>query len=104
MDVHIDRVSRQRQELAAHGRVVEEVSNLDPRAGRAVPGPYGGEFAAVAADLGAVGRLRRPRLQGDLRDAADRRQRLAAEAERADAEKIVGAAELARGMTGEREL
>ena len=45
--------------------------------------------------------LGQARLQRHLGDAADRGQRLAAEAERADAEQVVGVAELAGGVAGE---
>ena len=71
-----------------------------------VPGePFQGrdrrEFAAVAGDGRAAGLVGRPRLQADLGDAADGGQRLAAKAERVDAEEIVGIVQLAGGVAGE---
>ena len=42
------------QKLAAHRRVEEQVAHLDARAGRAVPGPHGTEFAAVTGDFRAA--------------------------------------------------
>ena len=63
-----------------------------------------GKLAAVAGDL-----ARRRSASGgrdckrDLGDAADRRQGLAAKAERADAEQVVGVAQLAGGVAGEGE-
>ena len=89
------------QELAADGRVEEEVLDLDARAGRAVPRSDGAEVAAVAGDLGAADFVRRPRLQRHLGDAADGGEGLPAEAEGADAEEIVRIVELAGGVAGE---
>src|SRR5262249_47159383 len=54
------------QELAADGRVEEELADLDARARGAVPRPDGGEVAAVALDGGAVGQAGRTRLEDDV--------------------------------------
>src|SRR5439155_9093295 len=91
------------EELAAHRRIVEQVPDLDAGAGRAVPGPDGRQFAAVAGEFGPARLAGRPRLQRDLGDAADGGEGLAAEAERADAEQVVGGLQLAGGVAGEGE-
>src|SRR5262249_36268094 len=83
------------EELAADRRVVEEGADLNWGAGRAVPGPYPGHLTALALDAGAAVGLRGARLERHLGDAADGGQGLAAEAERADAEQVGGAVELA---------
>src|SRR5262249_960560 len=85
------------------GGVVEEVPDLDPCAGGAVPGADRGQVAAVAGDLAAARPAAGARLERHLRDAANRRQRLAAEAERADAEQVVGVAQLPGSVPGEGE-
>src|SRR5207253_1875888 len=61
------------------------------------------ELAAVTRQLGPGVVIARPGLQGDLADAADRRQRLAAKTERLDAEQVVRIPQFARGVAGERE-
>ena len=91
------------EELLADRGIEEQVSGLDAHAGGAVPGADRGKFAAVAEDLGTDILVLGGRLQSHTGDAADRRQRLAAEAHRADAEQIVGLMELAGGMAGEGE-
>ena len=57
---------------------------------------FDGQFRAGLRILAAAA-------QGKLADFGNRRQRLAAKAERADAEQIVGVADFARGMAGHRE-
>src|SRR5947208_7592958 len=91
------------QELAANRSVEEQVPNLDARTWRAIPGFRDRQLPAMTGNLTAAWQLRRPRLERDLGNAADGRQRLAAEAERADAKEIVGLAQFARGVTGEGE-
>ncbi len=92
---------RRSEELAAHGRVEEQVLDLDARAGRAVPRADGAEIAAVADDFGAAAFFGRPRLQRHLGDAADGGEGFAAEAEGLDAKEVVGVVELAGGVGGE---
>src|SRR5207237_7926932 len=58
---------------------------------------------AVGGDFGPVLLAGRPRLQRHLRDATDRGERFAAEAQRADPEQVVGRAQLAGRVTGKGE-
>src|SRR5262249_49495566 len=91
------------EELAPDGGVVEQVADVDARAGGAAPGPHRREVAAVAADLRAAGVGGGARLEHNLGDAADGGEGLAAEAEGADAAQVGGGAELAGGVAGEGE-
>ena len=72
------------QELQARRRGEEEIAHFDPRAGRMRRGP--GFALGAAVDLEAPGGVGagRPRGDGEAADRGDRRQRLAAEAQRAD--------------------
>src|SRR5262249_13279864 len=81
--------------------VVEQVPDLDARAGRAVPGRDRPQFPALAGDLRPADLVGGPRLQLDLGDAADGGEGLAAEAEGVDAEEVLGRGELAGGVAGE---
>ena len=77
------------------------MAHLDARARGAVPRPQGRELTAVAGDLGATRHVGRTRLKGHLSDAGDGGEGLAAEAERADAEKVVGILKFAGGVADE---
>src|SRR5262249_4214531 len=93
-------------------RVVEEMPDLDARSGRAVPDLDRRQLASMGRDLGACHRRAKSasdrsihaRLQRDLPDAGDRRQRLAAKAHGGDGKEIVGGGEFAGGVIGEGEL
>ena len=91
------------QELPPRRQVVEEIVDLDDRAFRRRRFDDAGDGAAVDADLGAALPSARARTQQEMRHRRDRRQRLAAEAEREDRGEIVGAADLARRMPLDRE-
>ncbi len=91
------------QELAARGQVVEHVGHLDRRPlGHARFGDRR-DGAAIDADLGARAGAARTRLQPEMRDGGDARQRLAAEAERRDPLEVVGMANLAGRMPLDRQ-
>src|SRR6185312_6785972 len=55
----------------------------------------------LASDGRATGLVGRPRLQADLGDTADGRQRLAAKTQRVDAEEVVQVLQFAGGVAGE---
>ena len=81
------------QELAPHGRVEEQVADLDRRADRAAAGRdvrrARRRRTSISRPAGAVGRAAAERQPAHL---GDRGQGLAAEAQRADAEQVVGVA------------
>ncbi len=92
---------RRLEKLAADRRVVEQVADLDGRARRSTAGGNPSGNAADDLDFGPGGILAvRLRIASRL-ISADRRQGLAAEAERGDAEQVVGGGELARGVGGD---
>ena len=91
---------RRAEELAADRRVEEQVGNLDRGAHRAAAGDDRRALTAGDLDLRpgrGVGRAAAQRHPAHL---GDRGQRLAAEAQRGDAEQVVRLGELARGVAG----
>ena len=99
---HVTHLGRRAAEkLAAHGRIEEEMLDLQTGPGRAVPGTRLGKLSAVTGKLGAKGVIVRPRLQRDLGNAADRGQRFAAKAQGHYAEEILGVGQFAGRMAGE---
>ena len=91
------------QELPPRRQVVEDVVDLDARAfGRADFGDRR-DRAAVDADLGPALLSPRARPQHEMRHRRDRRQRLSSKPHRRDRGEIVGAADLARRMTLDRQ-
>ncbi len=91
------------QELAPRGHVVEEIAHVDLRAARVLRRRRSARLAAVDLDAPRVVGVGEPRSQREARHRCDRRQRLAAKAERADAFEILERGDLARRMRGDRE-
>src|SRR6516225_8150925 len=91
---------RRPKKLAADRSVEKQMPHFNARARSTVPGAHARQFAAVTVDLRAARLVRWPRLKRHLSNAADRRQRFAAEAECAEPEEIIGIGELAGCMTG----
>ncbi len=91
------------QELAPGRQVVEEVVHLDDGAWSGRHLLLGGNEAAVHPHLGAAVAVARTRAQHEVRHRGDRWQRLAAKAVRQDRGQIVGPADLARGVTLDRQ-
>ena len=91
------------QELPSRRQIVEEVVDLDDRAWRGRHFLLGRNEAAVHTHFGAAVAVARARPQREVRNGGDRRQRLAAEPVRQDGGEVVGPADLARGMTLERQ-
>ena len=91
------------EELVPHRRVEEQVPHFDRGADGAADGGDRPGLAADDFEFGAVGGLGGAAANGEPADFGDRGQRFAAEAERADVEQIVGLADFARGVAGDRE-
>ena len=92
------------EELAPGGRVEEEVADFDGRADVSRRRLRVGDRAAAVVDLvGRVVRRRDAAEDARVRDRADARQRLAAEAHGADAEQVVVAEQLAGRVRRERQ-
>ncbi len=91
------------QELAPGREVVEEVGHLDDRAGRHADLGHRGYGAAVDAHLGPGDSFSPAGPQHEVRHGRDARQRLAAEAHRADGLEVLGPRDLAGGMPLQRE-
>ena len=89
------------QKLPPHGRVEEQVLHLDRRADRAAAGGHAAQRPAAHLDFRPAGAFRRAAPQHQPAHFGDRGQRLAAEAERADAEQVVGLSDFARGVAGQ---
>ena len=86
------------QELPPRGNAIEKVGDADGRAHRQPGGLHADQLAAGKFDAGAVFFLRGARFEQQARHRGDRRQRLAAEAQRRNREQIVGGAQLGRGV------
>ena len=84
------------EEFLARGRIEKEVFDLDrraeARAGRVDVGCLAARDGDFRAEVGAL----RPRLHGKARNGSNRRQRFAAEAERADGLEVACLPDLAR--------
>jgi hypothetical protein len=76
---------------------------VDLRAGRFAAVAHRLDASAVHHDLGARHRLTLPRGEPKARHAGDARQRLSAEAERADCRQVINRADLARRVPFQRE-
>ena len=91
------------EKLAPRRQVVEEIADFDRRAFGRADLLHRRDRAAVDADLGAGDVAAQPRLHDEMRDRRDAGQRLAAEPERVNRGEIVGALNLARRVTLERQ-
>ena len=90
------------EKLPPHRRIEEQVADLDRGAHRAAARRRGAyRPAAGDADFRAGGAVRRAASQHQPADLGDRRQRLAAEAQRSNAKQIVGLGDLACGVGGQ---
>ena len=85
-------------EFQACGRVIEQVAHDDRRSVRAADLAALGHDARLEMQARAEGRVGGLGHQVDARHGRDRRQRLAAEAQRVDGLQVLGGAELARRM------
>jgi len=92
------------ERLAPDRHVEEQVADLDRRADRSAARADLGKPTAGTFDLCAVGLVGRATANRRLAHFRDRRQRLAAEAERAHPKQIVGILNLARGVAGQGQL
>ena len=90
------------EEFEPRRRGVEEIAHLDAGAGAERAGFHARLVAAVDRDRPGVRLARVPRGDGEPRHRADRGQRLAAEAERADVEQVV-VGQLRGGVALDRE-
>ena len=91
------------EELLARGRIEKEVLDLDRRAEARAGRVDVGCLAARDGDLRAEVSALRPRFHRKARNGGNRRQRFAAEAERANRLEVVSRADLARRMAQDRE-
>ena len=92
---------RRAHEFPPHRRVVEEIVDLDGRAHRAAAGNDLAGMSAGDFDFRPALVGRRAAAKHQPADLADGGQGFAAEAQRADAEQVVGLGELARGVGGD---
>ena len=86
------------QKLAPRRRVVEKVAHRDGRSHRQPRVLHANDLSARNLHRRSRVVLRRARLQRQPRDAGNRRQRLAAKAQCADRQQVVGAVQLRRGV------
>ncbi len=91
---------RRAQELPPHGRIVEQLPDFDRGAHRAATGRDRRGMSAGHFELRAGIELARAAAHRQAAHFGDRRQRLAAKAQRMDAKQIVGVAYLAGGVAG----
>src|SRR5690606_20577683 len=96
--------ARRAQEAPPRRRVEEQVAHLDDGARRAAAGPQGSDRTALATDLVTGLAVPGPRADRRPADRADRRERLAAEAEARDVVEVAQLGQLARRMADEGEL
>src|SRR5207248_9123207 len=90
------------EKLEPRRRGVEEIAHLDPGAGTERGGLHRRFLAAIDGDRPGIGLARVARRDGEARHRADRGERLAAEAERADIIEVV-VRELRGGVALDRE-
>ena len=91
------------EELPARRHVKEDIADFDRRSDRA---PFRENLAArapVAAYFRALAALRRPAYERQVADLGDRRERLAAKAERMNPKEVVRLAQFARRVRRERQ-
>ena len=91
------------QKLPARRQVVEQIADFDGRAFGTAGFLHRRDGAAVDANLRAGHVAAQPRLHDEVRDRRDAGQRFASEAERVDGGEVVGALNLARRVTLERQ-
>jgi hypothetical protein len=102
---HLRRFGRVRlEEFPPRGQVEEDLADLDERAFRRTARPDVQRTSTLDAHLRAGERSTRARAQAETRDRRNRRQRLAAEAERVDGREIGGRRDLARRVPLDRQL
>ena len=92
---------RRPEELSPHGCIEEQVMHFDERPRRAAARSDRAELPTADFEFRAGGRVGGAAADHCAAHLGDRRQCLAAEAERADLKQIVGLANLARGMRGD---
>src|SRR4051794_29030793 len=91
------------QKFPARRQIVEQRADLDLRAGRFAALAHTFDPSAADYDFAAGDCLVLARRQSKTRDAGDARKSFAAKSKCRDRSEIVGCADLARGMTLERE-